>query len=250
MITVERICIHQGDFQLSDLSFQIEKGEYAILMGKTGSGKTTVLEAICGLRSIHSGRILLNNLDVTQMKPAERGLGYVPQDLALFSTMTVKEHLAFALKIRKANRELIEQRVAEMANLLNISHLLHRKPFGLSGGESQRVALGRALSFHPNVLLLDEPLSALDESTRHEMYDLLRSVQKRVGVTTLHITHSWTEAQALGDRILLLKDGKLQDLSPGEVTRMERYHPGENTDGIPTNGNGEPEGIRKAERKI
>ena len=129
-------------------------------MGKTGSGKTTLLEALCGFKRIVSGSIQLDGRDVTALSPADRGIGYVPQDLALFQTMTVRQHLAFAQKIRSCDRAAIDRRVAELAELLGLTRLLERRPAGLSGGESQRVALGRALSFYPRVLLLDEPLSA------------------------------------------------------------------------------------------
>ncbi len=208
MIRIDRLSLKQGDFELSDISFHIPTGNYGILMGRTGCGKTTILEAVCGLRPIQSGQITLLDRDVTHLKCAERGVGYVPQDLALFMNMTVEEHLAFALRVRKWSKEDIHERVQAMAGLLGIRYLLHRKPIGLSGGESQRVALGRALSFHPPILLLDEPLSALDESTRDEMYDLLRTVQRRTGVTTLHITHSRREARELGEIIWSLHDGK------------------------------------------
>jgi ABC-type sugar transport system ATPase subunit len=124
--------------------------------------------------------------------------------------MTVEEHLAFALAVRRRDRRAIERRVGELAELLGLEKLLERKPAGLSGGESQRVALGRALSFHPQVLLLDEPLSALDEETREEMIVLLKSVRERTGVTTLHVTHNLTEAHRLADTVFLLRDGRIQ----------------------------------------
>src|SRR5207253_9497129 len=130
------------------------QGGYAVLMGKTGIGKTTILEAICGLRRVTGGTIQLMDRDVTFLRPAERGLGYVPQDRALFPTMTVWEHLAFALQIRRWTRQQIDERVAELASLLALDSLLDRKPLGLSGGEAQRVALGRAVSFKPPILLL------------------------------------------------------------------------------------------------
>ncbi len=209
MIELQNVGLSIGDFSLSGISFRVEAGQYAVLMGRTGRGKTTILEAICGLRHVRSGRILLGDHDVTDLPPGERGIGYVPQDLALFPTLTVAEHLAFALKIRKSPQTLIDERVAEMADLLSITALLKRRIQGLSGGESQRVALGRALSFHPPVLLLDEPLSALDEATRGEMYDLLGRIRERTGVTTLHVTHSSEEAKALGDRQIRLEDGKI-----------------------------------------
>jgi ABC-type sugar transport system ATPase subunit len=180
-------------------------------MGKTGCGKTTLLEAICGLRQVHAGRIVLLGRDVTQLKPAQRGVGYVPQDLALFPGHTVREHLAFALEVRRWSRAAIDARVRELAGLLGITHLLDRYPQGLSGGEAQRVALGRALAFHPPVLLLDEPLSALDEDTRSEMATLLRDVQRQTGVTTLHVTHSLTEARRLADRLFVLERAGLRE---------------------------------------
>ena len=209
MICLEKVSLQAGAFQLRDVSFEVGRGEYAVLMGRTGSGKTTVLEAICGLRPVTRGTICLMGLDVTRLGPGARGIGYVPQDRALFQTMTVREHLAFALIIRKWTRADIEARVTELARLLGLSGLLERKPAGLSGGESQRVALGRGLSFRPRILCLDEPLSALDDETREEMYALLQTVRERTGVTTLHVTHHLGEARCLADRILRLQEGRV-----------------------------------------
>jgi ABC-type sugar transport system ATPase subunit len=214
MIVVDQLCLQTGAFVVENLSFSISTGQYAVLMGKTGSGKTTLLEAICGLKPIRSGSIHLMGQNVTHLHPADRGVGYVPQDLALFPHLTIRDHLAFALSVRRWSSARINDRVAELSELLGLRHLLHRRPQGLSGGESQRVALGRALAFHPPVLLLDEPLSALDDETREEMYTLLRSVQKLTGVTTLHITHSLSEAKALADRLLLLRDGTVEEFQP------------------------------------
>src|SRR5688500_11058676 len=215
MIRVEHLSVAVGVFAIEDLSFDVATGRYAVLMGKTGSGKTTLLEAICGLRRVRSGRIVLLDREVTHLKAADRGVGYVPQDLALFPTMTVRDHLAFALEVRRWERGAIEKRVAELAELLGLKGLLDRRPQGLSGGESQRVALGRALSFRPAVLLLDEPLSALDDDTRSSLYELLRSVQRQTGVTALHVTHSRAEARALADRLFLFDQGKLREVPPG-----------------------------------
>src|SRR5438128_8659579 len=177
MITLTNVTIRAGAFTLADVSFDVPAGGYAALMGKTGSGKTTILEAICGLRPVSNGRITLAERDVTGWPPAKRGLGYVPQDRALFNTMTVAEHLAFALFIRRWPRAAVEERVRELAELLGLTGLLERKPRGLSGGEAQRVALARALAFHPRILILDEPLAALDSDTRQEMFALLHSVR-------------------------------------------------------------------------
>ena len=210
MIAVEHLTVRVGGFALEDVGFDVPMGQYAVLMGRTGAGKTTLLEALCGLKPVAGGTIRLNERDVTRLKPAERGIGYVPQDRALFQTMTVREHLAFALVIQKSDRQVIQQRVAELSRLLGIEYLLERKPYGLSGGEAQRVALGRALSARPGILCLDEPLSALDDETRQEMYDLMEKVQQTTGVTILHVTHNLDEAGQLADRILLLRDGKVE----------------------------------------
>lgn len=213
MIEVRELSVRVGAFALRAVSFEIPQGRYGVLMGKTGSGKTTLLEAICGLKPVLSGRILLRGRDVTGLKPGARSIGFVPQEGALFSSMNVREHLGFALEIRGWERQEIARRVDELAGLLGLGRLLERRPRGLSGGEVQRVALGRALSFRPEILCLDEPLSALDEETREQMYVLLRSVQRQTGVTALHITHSRAEAQALADLLLLIEDGRVREAS-------------------------------------
>ncbi len=211
MIELRNVCIKMGEFSLDDISFLIPAGEYAVLMGRTGRGKTTILESVCGLRKVVSGQILIDGTDVTDWAPADREIGYVPQDLALFPTLTVRQHLEFALRLRSRSFQQINRRTSELSELLGINHLLNRTTLGLSGGESQRVALGRALSFQPSVLLLDEPLSALDELTRDEMQTLLRKLKKTTGVTTLHVTHSNEEAELLADRRLTLENGVLLD---------------------------------------
>jgi ABC-type sugar transport system ATPase subunit len=211
MIELRNASIRSGPFVLSDVSLTVPTGGYAILMGGTGQGKTTILEAICGLRTVERGSVIVGDVDVTRWKPADRGIGYVPQDLALFPTMTVREHLEFALRIRRAERKLIDDRVAELSNVLGIEGLLARHVHHLSGGEAQRVALGRALAFDPQVLLLDEPLNALDETTRDRLCELLRSVQRQRGLTTLHITHSRTEARALADHLLVIESRRVTE---------------------------------------
>ncbi|WP_149495053.1 ABC transporter ATP-binding protein [Roseiconus lacunae] len=207
MIELKDVRIVAGEFRLDHLSMQIPAGTYAVLMGRTGRGKTTILEAICGLRKVAAGQILMDGQDMTGWPPGDREVGYVPQDLALFPTLNVAEHLSFALRLRKWPKSRINDRIEEMADLLGIDHLLRRRVTHLSGGESQRVALGRALSFRPSILLLDEPLSALDDATRKDIQSLLARLKKTV--TILHVTHNRDEAEALGDVRYQLHRGEL-----------------------------------------
>ena len=212
MISVKNLSVCAGEFRLDGISFEIPAGGYGVLMGRTGCGKTTVLEAICGLKQVVAGAITLGDRDVTQLPASQRGIGFVPQDGTLFSTMTVRQHLAFGPRVQRWSKSAIESRVEELAEELGIAPLLQRKPFGLSGGERQRVALGRALAVKPRVLCLDEPLSALDEDTHAEMTALIKRLVSENGITALHITHSRAEAEAIADRIFQLKAGKLRTL--------------------------------------
>lgn len=209
MIQIIDLAIRQGAFLVAGLSLEVPSGRYGVLMGKTGCGKTSILEAVAGLRPVASGTVLLNDRNITQLPPGERGIGYVPQDAALFRTMTVYNHLAFALELRGISKPVIDNRVFELAEWLGIKHLLQRRPAGLSGGEAQRVALGRALSFRPKYLLLDEPLSSLDEETRASLMDLLIGVREQRDVTVLHVTHSSLEADRLADVRFRLVKGKV-----------------------------------------
>jgi len=217
VIELRGVTVKSGSFVLPSISLQIQSGEYAVLMGTTGRGKTTLLESICGLRRVAEGQVLIHGRDVTRSSPADREIGYVPQDLALFPTLTVLEHLEFALRLRKLPRGMVKERTSELSEVLGIGHLLSRSIVGLSGGEAQRVALGRALSFRPSVLLLDEPLSALDESTRNEMHELLRRVKQTTGVTTLHVTHSVSEAETLADRCFWLAADGIQERPASQI---------------------------------
>ncbi|MEN9600707.1 MAG: ABC transporter ATP-binding protein [Pedosphaera sp.] len=210
MISLRHITVQAGGFQLRDLSMEIPTGSHTALMGRTGSGKTTLLEGICGLRSIRSGSIWIGDREVTNLPPGQRGIGLVPQDGALFDHLTVRQHLEFALEVRGWVPERRESRSRELAEWLSLTPLLDRLPAGMSGGERQRVALGRALAFHPPVLCLDEPLSALDDQTRGEIVAVLTEIRNRTGITILHITHNRSEAERLADRILHLRDGRLE----------------------------------------
>ena len=191
MIELRDIAVRQGAFALAGVNFRVETGTHAVVMGPTGCGKTTLLEVIAGLRSATSGRVLLNGTDVTDTDPAARGVGYVPQEAAVFRTMSVRANLAFGLTIRGHDPHAI---VTALAEQLKLTHLLDRRAVALSGGEAQRVALGRALAFGPSVLLLDEPFNAADESTRAELVALLREERTRRGLTVLHVTHDRSDA--------------------------------------------------------
>ena len=212
MIVVKDLSIRLGSFSLENVQLSVPQGSYGVLMGRTGSGKTTLVESIAGLKKISRGQIRLGDRNVTHLRPAERGIGYVPQDGALFSTMTVHQHLAFALVVRRMHQEEIARRIDQTSHLLGIHALLDRKPAGLSGGERQRVALGRALSFEPTVLLMDEPLSALDDETRNQMYDVIRRVRDQTGVTALHVTHNRHEADELADLIFQMDNGTICEI--------------------------------------
>lgn len=209
MIEVSKLAVRAGGFEISDISFTIPDGEYGVLMGRTGCGKTTILEAVCGLKEVTAGSIRLMGVDMTHQPAGVRGIGFVPQDGCLFTTMTVRQHLAFGPKVHGWKRAAIDERVVDLADELGLSKLLERKPYGLSGGEIQRVALGRALAIRPGVLCLDEPLSALDDATHTEMIALIKKLTSEHKITTLHITHSQREAEEVADQVFRLDDGKI-----------------------------------------
>lgn len=202
MLQLKDINIKQGKFEIKDYNLHVQKGEYVVLMGKTGCGKTTILEAVCGLQDIVSGSIILANQDITRLTPASRNIGYVPQECYLFQSMDVDTNINFPLMVRQWSEAQKKERTEYLCNMMGITHLLGRGVTNLSGGEKQRVALARALSFEPELLCLDEPMSAIDEETLPQMYALLEEIRAQLNVTVLHVSHSLTEAQALGDRIV------------------------------------------------
>lgn len=206
MIRIDDLHLTQGSFALRGVSFDVPAGAYAVLTGRTGSGKTTLLETIAGLRRPSRGRVWLGGRDVTDLPSADRGVGYVPQDAAVFRTMTVADNLGFALAIRGNDPT---GRVAELAKWLGLTAILERRADALSGGEAQRVALGRALAARPAVLLLDEPLAALDDETRDGLIGVLEGIRGEGRTTVLHVTHNRDEADRLGGVRLRLSDGRV-----------------------------------------
>ncbi len=215
-VEFRNVDIQNGSFELRGINLQIPNGSYAVLLGRTGSGKSTLLELLCGLRRPQAGQIFVAGADVTTWEAASRGIGYVPQDGALFASMTIAQQLALPLQVRKLPRAEIQHRVEQFAVKFDLGQLLNRypqaqrgAPGGLSGGERQRVALARALIFEPKVLCLDEPLSSLDDESRELLYPVLQSAVSDFGATVLHVTHSRIEADRLGTMEMHLHDGKL-----------------------------------------
>ena len=202
MIAVSGLCVAAGKFRLENVSFTIPAGAHAVLMGPSGCGKTTTLEAICGLRAMESGRIVIADKDVTCLPPAERNIGFVPQDGALFPHLTVWENAAFALKVRRRSPADIHSRVDELAVQWGLTHLLDRRVTDLSGGEKQRVALARAVAFRPPVLVLDEPFSALDVAGRELLRQHLQRLRGEEGITILHVTHDPSDAESLATQVI------------------------------------------------
>ncbi len=201
---------------VDDLHLHIDDGELLVLLGPSGCGKTTTLRLIAGLEQPDAGTIRIGDRCVNDADPRDRDVAMVFQDYALYPHMTVLENLSFGLKMRRVPKAEIRRQVAETAELLGLTPLLDRKPAALSGGECQRVALGRAIVRHPNVFLFDEPLSNLDAPQRLRMRAELKRLQRRLRVTTLHVTHDQEEAMALGDRIAVLHRGRLLQVGPPE----------------------------------
>lgn len=224
MIEFRGIRLALGRFVLGEINCSVPGGAYGVLMGTSGSGKTTLLEILCGLRRPDSGRVLLMGEDRTHAPPAARRIGYVPQDGALFVHFNVFDNLAFARRVRGARKAETRDAVEAMAESLGVGHLLRRRVNFLSGGEKQRIALGRALLADPDILCLDEPLAALDETTHGRMVELLQRVHRESGKTFLHVTHRTAEAEALGDCVIRMRGGKVVD-DEGEIFSRQSGNP-------------------------
>ncbi|PWD50589.1 sugar ABC transporter ATP-binding protein [Serinibacter arcticus] len=200
------------------LSLEVADGEFLVLVGPSGCGKSTSLRMLAGLEDVNSGRILIGDRDVTDVQPKDRDIAMVFQNYALYPHMSVADNMGFALKIAGTPKPEIRQRVEEAAKILDLEQYLDRKPKALSGGQRQRVAMGRAIVRQPQVFLMDEPLSNLDAKLRVQTRTQIASLQRRLGVTTVYVTHDQTEALTMGDRIAVLKDGLLQQVgTPREM---------------------------------
>jgi len=218
-ITLSRLSKrYQETVALRDLSLRVEQGEFLTILGPSGSGKTTALALISGLTAPSAGTIRIGERDVTRLAPARRNIGLVFQSYALFPHLSVHENIAFPLVVRKVLDTEAKRRVHDLIELLRLEGLETRKPAQLSGGQQQRVALARALVFRPDILLLDEPMGALDRKLREEVQVELRRLQRSLGTTTILVTHDQEEALALSDRILVLADGSVQQVgTPKDV---------------------------------
>ncbi|MHC6227127.1 ABC transporter ATP-binding protein [Pseudomonas sp. X10] len=195
---------------LKAIDLAIDSGEFLILVGPSGCGKSTLMNCIAGLEQISGGEILVDDADISGMSPKDRDIAMVFQSYALYPTMSVRDNIAFGLKIRKMSQAAIDEEVARVAKLLQIEHLLGRKPGQLSGGQQQRVAMGRALARRPKIYLFDEPLSNLDAKLRVEMRTEIKLMHQRLKTTTVYVTHDQIEAMTLGDKVAVMKDGLIQ----------------------------------------
>lgn len=208
-LEIRGLSMRAGTFHVSDISLAVGEGEYFVLMGRTGSGKSLLLKAVCGLVRVERGGIFIHGRDVTQLEPRRRGIGYVPQDGGLFPHLSVLRNIAFPLTVRGISLRTAANETAAIAETLGLGPLLERAVAGLSGGERQKVSLARALASRPRLLILDEPVCSLDEPARYEICNELRRVQREFGVATVHVCHSRAEAEQVSDRVGVMHAGRL-----------------------------------------
>ncbi|MEH1058432.1 sn-glycerol-3-phosphate ABC transporter ATP-binding protein UgpC [Micromonospora sp. CPCC 206171] len=203
-----------GTVAVQDVDLEIADGEFVILVGPSGCGKSTTLNMIAGLEDISSGELRIAGQRVNDKAPRDRDIAMVFQSYALYPNMTVRENMAFPLRLQKLDKETINQKVEEAAKVLELTALLDRKPANLSGGQRQRVAMGRAIVRQPKAFLMDEPLSNLDAKLRVQMRTVVSRLQKQLGTTTVYVTHDQTEAMTLGDRVVIMRGGAVQQVGP------------------------------------
>jgi molybdate/tungstate transport system ATP-binding protein len=215
LIRLRNVSSKKGTFHLRSINLEVARGEYFVLLGPTGAGKTQLLEIIAGLHFPTTGEIWIDGENVTALPPERRRVGFMYQDYLLFPHLTVRGNIAFGL--RRESPGQVEPRIEEVSRLLEIDHLLDRRVVGLSGGEQQRIALARALAPRPRVLLLDEPLSALDPQTRRGLRHELSSLHNQLETTTLHVTHDFEEALVLADRLAVIHEGAIVQVGPPDL---------------------------------
>ncbi len=215
ILEIDGLTAELGEFTLRDINLTVDQGEYVVLLGPTGAGKTILLEVLAGIYTADSGQIRLHDRDITDMPPKDRPISMVYQDYMLFPHLSVEENIRFGQV--DVDAATLDRRVERFVNLLDIEDLLHRRPRTLSGGERQRVALARSLVMNPEVLLLDEPISALDIPTKERIIEELRTVQSETEATIIHVTHHREDALRLADRIGILNDGRIVQTGPAET---------------------------------
>jgi len=206
---------------IKDLNLDIQKGEFLTMLGPSGSGKTTCLMMLAGFEPATHGEIYLDNKPINSVPPHKRGIGMVFQNYALFPHMTIGENLSFPLEVRKMNKSERQEKVKKALDMVQLSQFADRRPAQLSGGQQQRVAVARALVFDPDVVLMDEPLGALDKNLREQMQYEIKHIHERLGVTVLYVTHDQSEALTMSNRVAVFDDGVIQQLAPPEVLYEE-----------------------------
>jgi ABC-type sugar transport system ATPase subunit len=218
MISMKDLSVKIGSFSLSEINLHISEGEYFVIVGPTGAGKTIILESIAGLQRFKKGEIWIGGKDVTSLPPERRQIGYVPQDYALFPFLNVRDNITFGLRRLGGKKDHNKERVESLAQILGIHHLLERSVRKLSGGEKQRVAIARALAISPKVLLLDEPMGSLDVRTAKYLRLELKRYHDELGITTIHVTHNLIEAEEMAERMAVLNMGRIEQIgTPEEV---------------------------------
>lgn len=209
-LDVKQLNKHYGPTQVfHNIDFSADEGEFVTLLGPSGCGKSTLLRCLAGLTSVDSGQILLQGSDIVPISPQKRGIGMVFQNYALFPNMTAEDNVAFGLKMQRLSTQEVRQRVADVLALVELNEFAHRYPHQLSGGQCQRVALARSLVTRPRLLLLDEPLSALDARIRRHLREQIRRIQRELNLTAIFVTHDQEEALTLSDRIVLMNKGEI-----------------------------------------
>ncbi len=220
MIEIKDFCMTIGKFSLKNITFSVQDGEFFVLLGPTGSGKTMLLESIAGLKPVTGGQVIINGRDVTSLNLAERNIGFAYQDYMLYRHLSVRDNITFGLQWRTKTEKEMKEAVDRIVEFLDIGHLLNQSPWTLSGGESQQIALARALAMKPDLLLLDEPLSATDTGLREAAGEKLKRIHKHFEVTTINVTHDLEEAITLADRIAVIEKGVIAQIgTPDQIFR-------------------------------